>query len=224
MNKILVPKDSAYERRKTELESTNLLYLNGFNVQRIVYELIKNYMMDNTPEECGIRLEQKYDPDPTKSDIKLDVAYNWKVQDVDKVPAIYVQRGDITIVSPTMGQDISFDEKDSEETRLTFNKMPIIVSCVAAEPIAVVENLAEYIKHPLLYFKKEVKLDFKLRDFQLRKISRPMQTKESKNNFVVDLELDTAFDENWIIKREGLKIKTVGMVIFDSLTGNSCNC
>lgn len=224
MSTVTLPIITADDRRRLETEPDSLLTLNGYNVQRIIYELIKNYMMSNTPEEAGVRLEQRYDPDPTKSGIKLDVAFNWKVQDMDKVPAIYVQRGDIDIVSPTMGQDTSFNEKDSEETRLTFNKMPIIVTCVAAEPIAAVENLVEYVKQPLLYFKKEVKIDFRLREFQLRKISKPEQTKEGKNNFAVSLQIDTAFDDSWVIKREGLKIKTVGLVIFDSLTGKTCGC
>ena len=222
--KVEVQGETTYDRRNTELASDNLLVLNGYNVQRIIYELIKNYMLSNTPEECGVRLDKTYDADPVKSGIKLDVAYNWQTQTMDKVPAIYVQRGDIDFISPTMGQALDYNEKEGEDTRLVFSKMPVLVSCIAAEPVAAVENLAEYVKQALLCFKKEVKLDFRLRDFQLRKVTSPRQTKESKNNFVVDIQVDTAFDENWIVKREGLKIKTVGMVIFDSLTGKTCNC
>jgi hypothetical protein len=223
MSKVIIPQESSYDKRMQELNGNEIFVTNGYNVQRIVYELIKNYMLSNSPEDCGVQLKQRFNADPVKSDIKLDVAYNWKAADMDKVPAVYVQRGDIEVGCPTMGQDVSHNEKESEDTRLSISQMPVIITCIAAEPVAVVENLVEYVKQALICFRKEVKLDFRLRRFQLSKITKPEQTKESKNNFKVDLVVDTAFDETWVIKREGLRLKTVGMVIFDGLT-QTCHC
>jgi len=208
----------AIEYRYKELQQDDYLYLNGYNVQRIVYELIKNYMVANPPDTCGINLAQRYDLDITKSSIFLDVSYNWKAQAIDKVPAIYVQRGNIDIKSPTLTQSIHVSPLESEDTRITINTMPVIVTCVAASPVAVVENLAEYVKQPLLSFRREIKQDFRLRGFFLTQISSPTLLPESKTNFAVNLTVNTVFDESWMIKRDDLKIKSC-QVIFDVLTG-----
>ena len=205
------------DRRCEDLTAGTFLFLNGYNVQRIVYELIKNYMMHNTPEECGVILAQRYDPDPIKSGIHLDVSYNWKASITDKVPAIYVQRGDVEVKSPTFGQSMGGDTQESEDERIVLNTMPVRVTCVAAAPVAVVENLAEYIKQPLISFKKEIKDDFRLRQFQLQKITSPAIAQESKTNFYIDLLIQTAFDESWILKKDDLKIKSIGTVIFESI-------
>jgi hypothetical protein len=221
--KLTLPVQTPNDRRMSELAEDDYLHINGYNLQRIVYELLKNYMLGNKPEECGIQLAQKYDADPTKSGIKLEVAFTWKTQDMDKVPAIYVQRGDIDISSPLIAQATSYNVKDSEANRMLINEMPVIISCVAAEPVAVVENLAEFAKQALMSFRSEVKSDFRLRKFQLRKITKPERTKESKNNFVVDLMIETAFDEEWKVSRQDLRMKTVGLAIFDGILA-SCKC
>jgi hypothetical protein len=198
-------------------EKAPYLYLNGFTVQRIVLELIKKYMIANKPSECGVTLVQEYNIDPKLSKIFLDVAYNWRAQFADKYPAVFVQRGDIEVECPTIGQSTGYDAKESRDTKLAICKMPVIVSCIAAAPIAVVENLAEYVKQPLLSFRKEVKADFRLRDFSLKKVSSPNFVEKGKNIFVVDLLVDTAFDEGWTIQKEDLKLKSIGLEMFDDL-------
>ncbi len=224
MNSLLINRPDTDKRRREELEQDSFLFLNGYTVQRIVYELIKNYMVANPPEEVGISLGQKYDPDPTKSGIHLDVAFNWKSQLSDKVPAIYVQRGDIEVDSPTFDQATSYNIKNSSSDKLTINTMPIKISCIAAAPLAVVENLAEYVKQPLVYFKQAVKLDFKLRKFNLKRITAPVLVPESKTNFVVDILMEVAFDENWMIEKESLKMKTVALALFDEVVKGCKTC
>jgi hypothetical protein len=194
------------------------IYLNGYNVQRIVYELIKNWMLSNTPESANVDLAQTYDQDQTKSGIFLDVGYNFNAQPASKLPAVYVQRGAVNISSPIINQKIGVNDKESENTLFVLSSMPVKISCLAAAPIAVVENLAEYVKQPLLYFRKEIKLDFNFRKFQLVQIATPELIKESKDVFRVDLMVDTAFSENWVVKRDDLKLKTVSQVLFDNLT------
>ena len=212
------------ERRRKELDQGDFLYLNGYNVQRIVYELIKNYMIANTPAQCGVTLAQSYDPDITKSTIFLDISYNWKAQAIDKVPAIYVQRGNIDMKSPTIGQSIGQNVIDSEDTRIIINTMPVKVTCIAASPVAVVENLAEYVKQPLIYFRREIKSDFRLRGFTFNTITTPAIVQEGKTNFYIDLMLTATFDENWIIKKEDLKLKTCQFIFDEIIKNRKCGC
>ena len=193
------------------------MYLNGYIVTRIVYELIKNYMVSNPPASCGIQLAQSYNLDPTQSQIFLDIAYNWQASKTGKVPAIYVQRGSMQFKSPTVGLMTGVDEASGSERRRVFTTMPVTVTCVAAEPLAVVENLAEYVKQPLLYFRKEVEIDFSLRRFAVTQISPPALDGAGKNNFVVNIGMDIVFDEGWVISRESMKLRRVGLALFDSV-------
>ena len=196
----------------------NFLYLNAYNVQRIVYELIKNWMLSNTPASCGVNLGSSlYNLNPAQSGIYLDVAFNWQSQFPGKVPAVFIERDDVTITSPMLDQTINGAAKDSVDVRSVFNTLPIKITCVAASPVAIVENLADYIKQPLLYFRREVKSDFFFRRFELKSISKPALVKESKDNFMVTLTLLTEYGENWIVKKDDLKLKTVSMTILDGL-------
>ena len=194
-----------------------VLYLNGYVVARLVFSLIKSYLISNKPADVGVRLAQTYDPDPLKSQIKLDMSYNWKSENAGKVPAIYVQRGDVTLKYPTIGLSSKVDEKTGGESRLAFSVMPITISCIAAEPLAVVEQLAELVKQPLLYFRKEIEIDFHIRRLALEKISAPRQAHEGKNNFIVDLLVEATFDDSALVTKESMKIRRIGINLFDQL-------
>ena len=184
--------------------------LNAYVVTRIVFEVIRKYLMDNPdPKKCGVMLSQRYNSDPTKSDILLDIGYNWRTQELSKVPAIFVQRGDLTFKTPTIGQEYNSNVMNLSETRFAFASLPITVSCVAAEPIAVVENLAELVKQPLLYFRREVQNDFGIRQFKLLEVGRPKLVTEGKNNFVVDLSLMVVYDDAYVIRQNSLKIGSI---------------
>jgi hypothetical protein len=214
---ITPPLPTATEREITKQCTENDLILNHYTVTRIVYEVIKLYMMNNPPESVGVKLAQKYDVDYTKSGILLDVGYNWRTKDMSKVPAIFVQRGDVSLKGMTIGEAIAGNPKTGGETRNVFSHMPVMVTCVAAEPIAVVENLAEYIKQPLLYFRRTIQADFGIRHFLLEKITAPKLLAEGKNNFFVDLVLNITFDDNWTIQRNSLILKRVGIELFDNV-------
>jgi hypothetical protein len=193
------------------------MFLNAYTVTRIVYEVIKLYFINNNPNECGVRLDQTYDPDYKKSQILLDISYNWKTKDMSKVPAVFIMRGDVSIKNPTLGQLLDVNIKQGAETRFCWNSLMVNVMCVAAEPLAVVENLAEFVKQPLLYYRKEIQQDFHIRQFKLIGIDPPKLLQEGKNNFFVNLNLSITFDEGWTIKRDSLKIGGIGVALFDMM-------
>ena len=191
--------------------------LSNYTVPRIVYQIIKLYMMNNRPEDVGIILKQKFDPDQTKSDILLDIGFNWKTQVMSKVPAVFIQREDATYKTPTFGESTASDQITGKETRVAIVSLPIVVTCVAAEPVAVVEQFAEYIKQPLLYFRREIQVDYGIRSFILEKVSAPKLLAEGKNNFYINLILNVDYNDGWTISRNDLKVKRIDITLFDQL-------
>lgn len=199
----------------TDVIEHRSISLNNYTVPRIVYHIIKNFMIGNTPDQAGVRLVQTYDPDYTKSQILLDMGYHWRTKDLSKVPAIFIQREDATYTTPTMGQHEGSGK--NVDHRVALCTLPVTVSCVAAEPIAVVENLAEYVKQPLLYFRNEVQLDFGFRRFQLMEVSKPKLVPEGKNNFFIDITMKIVYDDNWNVRRDSLKLKHLTVNLFDQM-------
>ena len=191
--------------------------LNAYTVTRIVYEVIKTYMLTNSPKQAGVRLEQMYDADYKKSGILLDIGYNWRTKDMSKVPAIFIQREEVTFKTPTMGQNATNRGVGDPETKFAIATMPVTVTCVAAEPLAVVENLAEYVKKPLLYFRNDVQQDYGITRFQLAGISKPKLLEEGKNNFYIDLTVNISYADSWEVKKDALKIKHIGIELFDQI-------
>ena len=174
-------------------------------------------MLNNTPEQAGVKLAQTYSADYKQGSIFLDIAYNWRTKDMSKVPAIFVQREEVTYKTPTMGQAQTMVSGNNIQPRFAIATMPVTVTCVAAEPIAVVENLVEYVKQPILYFRNEIQSEFGIRRFQLTEIGKPKLLQEGKNNFSVDLTINTVFDEGWIVDKNLLKLKGINIELWDSI-------
>jgi hypothetical protein len=194
--------------------------INAFTIQEIVYEVITGFMAspDNDPAEMGYKFTSRYHPDETKSDIHIALAYDWKAVTASKIPAVYIQRGDMETKHPTIRQTTSYAGiKESEEERTVINIVPIQV-VVIAKPFAVAEQIADWIRVGLVSFQPEIQGDFNLRRFRVESMSAPKIYVEGENSFVIMLNINAVFDEGWILKRDDLKLKAVGSVIFDKLT------
>ena len=210
--------DDLTKIQQREADAAKKLRLTPFNVQEIVFELIRNYMLANSGEDEGYSFKQKYNVDASKSDIVLDIAYNWKAKNAEKLPAIFVQRGDAKVGYPTMGQAVSRNPKESEETRMGFVSFNIEVACIATT-LGLTEQFADYVRQPLMLFRNEIKEAFGFRKFSLNEISKPTIYVEGKDNFVVRLGIETVYDEGWTVKADDLKLKTVSRAIFDGVVG-----
>lgn len=192
------------------------LVLNAWSVQNIVYELIYNYGLANPPNTVGFGFKDKITADKATSDIYLDIAYRFDPKITQKRPAVFVQRGDMSSDIKQLGQISSARYSESEITYSTINTMGIVVKVIAPE-IGYVEQLAEYIRQPLIYFQQIIQRDFGFRQFRVKSMSKPEIYVEADNHFVVVLNITTVFDEFWMVKGDDLKLKTVSRVIFDSL-------
>jgi hypothetical protein len=196
-------------------ESKSRLTLTPWTVQNICYELIANYMLANDPNEQGYVFTQKYDRDPRKTQIFLDLAYNYRDDVVQKRPAIFVGRGAAQYKYPTMNQQIGANSPESEKTKLSIVQMPVVATVVGTN-VGFTEQLAEYVSFGILHFLEQIRNDFNFRVFRLEEMMGPALYLESKDHFAVSLNFTTAFDIGFVIKGDHLKLKTVSYTIFNN--------
>lgn len=210
--------DIAYvsaEERSAYLKPEKVMVLTPWTVQNICYEVIKNYMLENPPKNEGYAFSQTYDADPTKTGIELDIAYHYKDSVIQKRPAVYISRGDATAAFPTLQQSIGANNRESEKTRFGILTMPINCAVVATN-VGFAEQFAEYIYKIFFRYQETLRCDFSLRQLKLLTIGQPNLYLESKDHFMVNVQLMAAFDLGAVIKGDHLKLKTISYTVFTS--------
>lgn len=199
-------------------EEVTDLPINAWTVQNIVYELITSFFLRNTPKSLDIPLPVVYDSDKSKTDIYVAIAYNYDAQVVGKRPAIFIRRGDQTMKPPTFAATIgNVVVKESETPRLFINQLPITVSVIAA-PIMMTELMAEYAKYALQTFQYEIQEDFHFRKFRVVSVSAPEIYKEAKEYFIINIALEVAYDEGWVVKGDDLRLNSVAFNLYESVS------
>jgi hypothetical protein len=189
------------------------MVLTPWTVQNICYEVLKNYMTVNLPQNEGYAFTQKYSPDDTESDISLEIAYHYKDAVVQKRPGIFVSRGETSFRFPTLNQMIGSNSKESEKSKYTLVEMPVNLAVVATN-VGFVEQLAEYVFKVFLRYQEVIRNDFCLRQLKLASLSAPTLYLESKDHFVVNVLLMSAFDMGAVIRGDDLKLKTISYSVF----------
>lgn len=213
----------AIEQTQSEDQKPGIVTMSPWVVQGVIYELITKFFLSNPAEAMGYPLKLKYDPDKLKSDIYVDIAYNYNAQAANKRPSIFISRGNCSIGGKTMGHQVpGGNVSESTMARLLINQVPINVAVIAS-PVAQAELLADYAKQAFISFQQEIQSDFGFRRFRLTEVSKPQIYVEAKEYFVVNLSIEVVYDEGWILRRDDLKMKTVGMAIFDALTETQVN-
>jgi hypothetical protein len=210
--------DIAYlniDEREKYLADKRVMVLTPWTVQNICYEIVKNYMLENSPQKEGYVFSQTYDLDETKSGIAIEIAYHYKDSVIQKRPAIYVSRGQGVYTFPTINQLIGINAKESEKARFAIITMPVNLSVVATN-VGFAEQMAEYVFKIFFRYQEIIKKDFCLRQFKLLTIDPPMLYLESKDHFVVNITLQAVFDLGTVIKGDHLKIKTITHTVFTS--------
>ena len=191
------------------------LVLTPWTMQNICYELAANYMLTNQANTQGYVFNQKYDRDPRKSEIFLDISFNYRDDVIQKRPAVFISRGDVKYNYPTFNQQIGGDSRESRKDKLAILQMPIQVSVIATN-IGFVEQFAEYLSRVYIDHSEEIRRDFFLRAFRLESLTTPTMYLESKEHFVITLNLSTSFDMGFTITGDHLKLKTVSFTVFTS--------
>lgn len=210
---------SSYVREMTDRKDEKgfTLMLTPWTVQNIALEMVANHFLNNDPIANGYHFKQKFDSDKMKSEVFLDIAYHWDAKVIGQRPAIFVQRDSSRTASPVINQTIGMNVANSEKTKLNLNYMNIGIACIATN-LGFVEELADFVKQPFLYYQEQIREDFRFRRFRLEDISRPQIYLEAKDHFIVMLTIATVFDERWTITGDDLKIKTISKTIFDKLS------
>jgi hypothetical protein len=193
------------------------MVLTPWTVQNICYEVIKNYMIENPPQKEGYRFTQTYDPDELKTGISLEIGYHYKDVAVQKRPAIFVSRGEVNFKFPTINQVVALNPKESEKVRFGMLEMPVILSVIATN-VGFTEQLAEYIFKIFFRYQEVIKQDFCLRQLKLVGISSPTLYLESKDHFLVQIQLLATFDMGATIKQDDLKLKTIAYTMYTNFS------
>jgi len=201
------------QEREWDARDAHEMVLTPWTVQNICYEVLKNYMTANPPQNEGYAFTQKYNPDDLESDISLEIAYHYKDTVIQKRPGIYVSRGETTFRFPTLNQLIGSNPKESEKSRYAMLEMPVNLAVVATN-VGFTEQLAEYVFKVFLRYQEVIKNDFCLRQLKLVSLSEPTLYLESKDHFVVNVLLQSVFDMGAVIKGDDLKLKTVSYAVF----------
>lgn len=199
--------------REIDARDVREMVLTPWTVQNICYEVLKNYMTVNTPQNEGYAFAQKYSPDDLESDISLEIAYHYKDAVIQKRPGIFVSRGETSFRFPTLNQMIGGNSKESEKSKYTLVEMPINLAVVATN-VGFVEQLAEYVFKVFLRYQEVIRNDFCLRQLKLVSLSAPALYLESKDHFVVNTLLMSAFDMGAVIRGDDLKLKTISYSVF----------
>ncbi len=208
----------AIDAAQTCASAKPLVAMTPWVVQGIIYELISSFFLANPPESLGYPLTLQFQRDKLKSDIYLDIAYNYDKAAANKRPSVFISRGDCKISGLTMGHGVPGGVvQESTQARLLMNTVPINVAVIAS-PIMSAELLADYTKQAFVSFQQEIQQDFNFRRFRIHEVSKPQIYVEAKDYFVVNLSIEVVYDEGWIIRRDDLKLKKVSLAIFDSLT------
>jgi hypothetical protein len=189
------------------------MVLTPWTVQNICYEILKNYMTINPPQKEGYKFSQVYDPNELKTGISLNIAYHYNDVVIQKRPGLYVYRGEANFAFPTINQTVGLNSRESEKTRYSMVQMPINIAVVATN-VGFAEQLAEYVFKIFLRYQEVIKDDFCIRQFKLVSLSQPSIYLESKDHFVVNVNILAVFDMGATIRADHLKLKTIAYTIF----------
>lgn len=206
------------ELRESPAANKNLI-LNPWAIIRIIFELIEQHLLTNDPQQIGYITIPAYDSDPKKSKLYLDISYNWKSEVASKRPAVFISRGPASIQNKTFQQMISANIPDSEHLMTALVEMPVIINCIA-QGIPEVEYLADYIKQPIMYFAQQIQDDCGIARIRLTSIGQPQVVEDSKEHFRIQLQVDVAYYDNWMLRGDFLKLRTVDFTVFNDGSKN----
>jgi hypothetical protein len=195
-------------------EKAKKLIVSPWIVQNICYELLANYMLVNDPKKQGYVFSQRYMRDVRATEIFLDLGLNYRDDVVQKRPAIFVTRGAAQFVFPTLNQQIGGNSAESAKNKLAIVRMPVLITFIATT-VGFVEQLSEYACGAFLHYAEQIRNDFFFRNFKLDSVAQPGLYLESKDHFAVTATITTDFDMGFTITGDHLKLKTVGMAIFN---------
>lgn len=189
--------------------------LNPWKAQTIVFEILQTHFLTNKPGDLGYSFTQVYDTDEHKSQIALELSHIFKGTTPAKRPAVYVYRGPANYgVNRTLGQKAGYNVPEAEVQEYTKITMPITVACIAG-PVGFVEQFADYVKYPFLYFWDNIQKEYCFYRFRLESISEPEQfSVDAKDTFIVKLNISTEFYDTWAIQQDALRLKTVSTSVY----------
>lgn len=181
-----------------------------YDVQTYIYEILENHFLTQTQEDLGFASKKTYNRDYKKSDISLSIGHSLKIQTPDKVPAVYIVRGDARINAfGSIGGRIGNNVVEGTKDKAAHVSLPISLLIIEVDA-AVTEKFAEYVTYPFLYFNTEIGREYNFQKMSVVNISSPQPIdKDQKESFAIQVDLNIDYYQTWRVKGDYLRLKTV---------------
>lgn len=178
----------------------------------IVLEILKNWFKTNSEQF-------KYDENKLETRIVIESSYKFDPADCQNRPGIYVKLG---AIQPKGRGRAGFDDVNSvypdSVSYTAISNGTLTVFCVSKLP-GEVSQLAAEVEDVLLCFSPLIRDDFKFDIFDLASINEIGKIEESIEFWTIPIQMVFGFNETWVIKELGLKIKKILITVFATICG-----
>ena len=145
------------------------------------------------------------------TDIVIQSALEWEPTTSGHRSAVLVRRNKLKTVRVSIGNRVH-----NEATPEGFPKYTLVLAgtytifCLAGKPLQA-EILASEVFREMVRFKEQLMKTVKLLDFNVEELDGPGLLEETKQHFVVPVNLFVAFSESWIVTSNALPLRKISV-------------
>ena len=163
-------------------------------LQGIILQVLKNWFKLNSDQF-------KWSDNDLESRLVIEPMYQWNPENCQNRPGVYIRR--LSYIPKGQGKagmnDLLSIGKHSETQHLVLPVCPMGVVCVSKLP-GEAEKLAWEISELFIALSPIIKRDFGFTDFNVDQISEISKMEESKEFWMVNIQLTLKFSEAWEIQ------------------------
>lgn len=201
---------NSYREKKERSKNCKKQVYSPYTAQSYVFEILKNHLLTNSMTDLGFASSKVYNEDYTKSDLTLDMGHSIKLNTPDKLPGIWVIRGDAR-ANPftTIGGTIGKNTVDGTVDNATRMQMSVTIA-VAEIGCPAVEQLAEYVAYPFQHFHNNITNEYDFIKCAVTSIGSPEAIDHAqKEAFMVQIGLTLDYFQTWRVRGDYLRLKKV---------------
>ena len=186
--------------------------MSGINVRKtpilltgIILEILKAHF---SQEEIW-----KYVDDEASTRIDINPSFKWDPKRTQDRPGIYVKREDI-VIGPRLGMDDLYHEdmRTGEKEYAINSNVSWTVFCISPQ-VGEAEELAMATSDVLIFFSPLLRRDYKFDMFGVTRIGAVGKMDESREFWLVPVQVEGKFNEVWPITPEALKIQSINLKV-----------
>lgn len=187
-----------YEKDENLVVEQTLLGVSG-----ILLNLLKNHFTYTNSQF-------KYSNNPIETKLLIDLHQQWRPENCENHPGIYVKREGTSFRSPvrTMGDYNKLLENKYSYSFIITNTSQYSIMVIGKE-FGEVENLAEETAMFLTAFGERIRQDYEFINFEVTQVSATQIYQEDKQFRLCQIGLNLIYNRNWDLTLEQPSLKTV---------------